>query len=98
MKVQPGLLPDSITVLGQIYRVINQQLPEDEMGKVCLDNYVVVIDYAKHPTAKALRHTLFHELIHATLHRIGVQSTDLTEQLEEVICECVATVLVENKI
>lgn len=39
---------------------------------------------------------LIHELIHATFDRIGIINTNLDANLEEIICDNIATVIVEN--
>lgn len=41
-------------------------------------------------------HTLIHELIHATLHRIGFENTGLLPELEELIADNIARSITEN--
>jgi len=38
---------------------------------------------------------IIHEVLHATFHRLGLRHT-LDEQLEEVLCDTIATVIDEN--
>jgi Zn-dependent peptidase ImmA (M78 family) len=41
-------------------------------------------------------HTLVHEICHAIFHRGGLHQAKMPTELEEIICEQVATVLTEN--
>lgn len=41
-------------------------------------------------------HVLIHELIHATLHRIGFENTGLLPELEELIADNIARTITEN--
>lgn len=40
--------------------------------------------------------TIIHELIHSVADRIGLENVELSHDLEEIIADCVAKVLVEN--
>jgi Zn-dependent peptidase ImmA (M78 family) len=45
---------------------------------------------------KQLNHVLIHEMIHCVINRTGILQAGLSEGLEEVLCENIATALVEN--
>ena len=40
--------------------------------------------------------TLLHELIHAVIQRTGIEESGIPEGIEEIICDNVATAIVEN--
>ena len=40
--------------------------------------------------------TLLHEVVHALFHRGGLHQTKIPTSVEEIICEQVSTVLIEN--
>lgn len=42
-------------------------------------------------------HTLIHELVHGIMFRVGVHCTSISNDTKEIICENVATVILENK-
>lgn len=41
-------------------------------------------------------HTIIHEMVHAVIFRTGIDQTKISEDLEEILCENVATAVVEN--
>ncbi len=41
-------------------------------------------------------HTCLHEMFHATWDRVGLNQTSIPRDLQEIICETFATVLLEN--
>jgi Zn-dependent peptidase ImmA (M78 family) len=43
-----------------------------------------------------LDHTLLHELVHALWHRLGMMQTQIPHEVQELICENVATMITEN--
>lgn len=40
--------------------------------------------------------TLLHEVVHVVINRIGIDQAKISEGVEEIICESVATALIEN--
>jgi len=53
------------------------------------------IHIAPHDSLYELKHTLLHEIIHATCHESGANQTQVIE-LEEVLCTVLATAILKN--
>ena len=58
-------------------------------------NRIIAIDHEHYNTKEAM-HTLMHELAHAWWIRSGLYQTKLSYDTIEIICETIATVMVEN--
>ena len=41
-------------------------------------------------------HTLIHEMVHAVFHRVSINQTSLHPDVQEIICDSIATALTEN--
>ena len=48
------------------------------------------------PSDKCMKQTLIHELIHAVFHRTSIYQGDISDDLIEIICDNVATFMVET--
>lgn len=49
-----------------------------------------------HPEYENKMHTLAHEFVHAVWSRSGLNQTKTSHDVQEIVCENVATALVEN--
>ena len=88
-------LPEILSVLGKDIDVklnTEELLVEGNVGtyNAALNTITLLEGY---PEKDLHDVTIIHELIHATLRRIGAQ---LDLQTEEILCECISTVLVDN--
>ena len=85
-------LPSYLKVLGRKVRIVFDGLTSDSIGHY---NYAETKIAIREEFKDQELHdcTILHEIIHATLDRIGTQ---LDTQLEEVLAESLATVISEN--
>lgn len=90
-------LPKNVNVFGKQYQVIHSDKPEGgfhpeiHYGFCDSTSYKIYIAKGKDHTI----HTYIHELVHAMCDRIGLRQTGLQLEIEEIICEGVATVITE---
>lgn len=82
------ILGDKISVK---YKDLNA---ENICGKYSYDKKTIEINNKLDKSIQDI--TLIHELIHATIHRAGVNNAQLSADLEEIICDQVAKVITEN--
>lgn len=54
------------------------------------------IEIDKSLKGKEFNQVLLHELIHAVFDRLGLINTNVSHELEEIICDNVATAISEN--
>jgi Zn-dependent peptidase ImmA (M78 family) len=57
-------------------------------------NWVIYVDARLSKEEQRL--VELHELVHCVFYRLGYRNTNINENLEELICENVASVIVEN--
>ncbi len=85
----------TLKILGERIKVKYKDLnPENICGRYSYDSKTIEVN------SKLDKHiqdvTLIHEVIHATIHRAGINNAQLSADLEEIICDQVAKVIVEN--
>ena len=86
-----------LNVFGMIVKVKRVKNLSDKEG-VCGDysHKSKVIRVDKDLKGKELIVTELHEFIHSVMDRLGVGNAQLSHDLEEIICDGVATALAEN--
>jgi hypothetical protein len=83
----------SIDILGKSYRVRVKEIDES----VARVNYSLqIIEINPCQKGQKFDECLIHEIIHATFDRIGVGSTKLNSDIEEIFCDSIAKVISEN--
>lgn len=88
-------LPKSVTVFGHRYKVkAEKDLCRQGAYGMC-DRLKKIIHIDADLKGDPLYHTLIHELGHALFDRIGI-CQGISSDLEEVIVENVATMILEN--
>ena len=86
-----------IKVLGRDIQVVKKKrLLVDESCHGLYDSAAgqILIDPDQSP--RDYVHTLIHEMIHAVADRVGVHTTSVNPDMVEILCENIATVIVEN--
>jgi len=93
------LKPRYINVLGKRIKITYTKDLEKNHGALGLFDPIkwqIDIDYRVSLDKNALQLVLLHELVHALFERVGVTSTDLNENVEEILAECVANFVFET--
>lgn len=82
-----------VNVLGRNYKVkktcpkkMKKEVGFTVFGFCDLENDIIYLD--KNLNDKKLNITLFHEIVHCVLHRIGADQV-LSHEIQEVICESI---------
>lgn len=82
-------------VMGEIYTIENQCLKSQHLDGYCNTlEKKIVIDKSLKGTARM--QTEIHELGHAIFCRTALVQTDISLNLQEIICDTFATVMTEN--
>jgi len=84
-------IPKKIVVLGETWKITRSVIPE--MGLCDFENKVIHLSTAL--TGKDLRATLFHEISHCIMFRVGLFQTSLSPDMHEIICDAIGTVFDE---
>lgn len=87
----------TLNVLGQRVRIVsrkNLRRDENADGMYSIDKSLIELDSELSKDEK-LR-ALIHELVHVVWLRIGLQSTKVSEDIEEILCEAIANSVSEN--
>lgn len=84
----------SFSVFGRTVPVRYEELASNESGEYDTDTKEIKISSSL--TGDELTITEVHELFHATWDRIGLDQARLAIEIEEVIVQNFATVVVEN--
>lgn len=85
-------IPKFISVLGKRYSLSVVPLPFDTAGEC--DKRRCEIRVSEFLEEEEFKKTLLHEIIHATIHRVGLdQAVNL--ETEEMICENISTIFFE---
>lgn len=84
-----------LNIFGKIYKVlVTKERPSDGAADVHHKDLLIRIHETK--DKQYFDECLIHELVHATLYRIGARSTSLQSDFEETICDSIAKVISEN--
>ena len=75
---------------------LRKDLMESEGALGIFDRVECRIEVDARLKGDALKQTLVHELVHAIFARAGLAQTDISSDVEEIICEQVAIVINEN--
>jgi hypothetical protein len=86
-------------IFGRLVAIVEDEGPLDkEAGVVALfipcegEEFDIIF---VHPECKNKKQAILHEEIHAVLNRLGLNSTDLSLDAQEIICEGLATYFTE---
>jgi len=88
-----------IPIFGKVYliTIVEQSINDkDEDTDATIDFENNIIEITKKENNKNILHTILHELLHGVIERIGINQTDLSDNLEEVIVESFSTFLVDT--
>lgn len=88
-------IPKQIIVKGQVWNI--EIVPRDQIENndgICIFNECL-IRIAKELSPKEKLRTLFHEIVHAILLRIGFFQTSLSGDLHQILAEGVGVTLYE---
>ena len=86
-----------LKIFGQMIRVLKEHDLTETQGArgLCFqDKKLIFID--SDLTGDEYLQTLLHEVVHAVIQRTGIHESGLTDEVEEIICDNVATAIVEN--
>jgi len=87
---------DEVIVFGYLCPVIvkKELIEQDiECHGLFKDNKIYI---AKHKDKEIMFHTLLHEMGHALFHRISINQAGIPHELQEIIVDTYATMLLEN--
>jgi hypothetical protein len=88
-------LPRKLNVFGQTWKVKVTSVDIQYAGYCDRSSHTIVISDKQ--SKEELWHTLIHEILHASVSRVSINQT-LSPELEEVIVDTFATVLMENNL
>lgn len=88
-------MPRSILIFGKKCPIVKKKLV-GLYGYFDKEEFKIYIDPTICDTDEKFMHTLIHEMIHGVLYRISVGQTGLSPDLEEIICDSVATQMLET--
>lgn len=89
----PPTLPNQITILGKKIKVIViDDVNEENSGEYLGD--AITINLAHQDNNYDLWHSYLHEVLHATIRRIGGNNA-LDDGVEEILVDTIATMLLE---
>lgn len=86
-----------LKIFGHTYKVVKQKKMVDNGGVrgLCIpEKQLILIDADL--VGQEYIQTLVHEVVHAILSRTGIEQAKLSEGVEEIICENIATAITEN--
>lgn len=91
----------TLNIFGKKVRVLKKtQLAQDADSDMELAGYYdpvnSVIAVHEKLVGDAFFHTLVHEIAHAVMHRTGVMQSRISPDIQEVLCENIATAITEN--
>lgn len=84
-----------LKILGKRIKVVFRDMTEEN---VC-GHYLYaqnLIEINNQLDAVTQQVTLLHELIHAVFHRAGIHNANVSHDVEEIICDQVSKVVLEN--
>lgn len=86
-----------LNIFGKIIKVLKEKNLSRRTGSrgefYSRHNLIVIDDKLVNDE---FNQTLLHELIHAVISRVSIDQTSLEEGVEEIICDAVATAIIEN--
>ena len=83
-----------LSILGAKVAVKVKKI-DDSLGMVAYynpENNEIVID----PRYSKLEFSYFHEVFHSAWDRAGLNQTDVSKNIQEIVCEVFSTVMAEN--
>jgi hypothetical protein len=84
-----------LNIFGKKYRVVKDKtMPDGQVGLCNNEDALILID-AELVDSEYMRIVL-HEMIHAIISRVGIDQSEMSHDVEEIICGAVSTSLVEN--
>ncbi len=91
--------PKNVLIYGKSYEIIQEENIKDDDGtsldgSADLEKAIISITASLKKNEKL--QTFMHEFIHVTLRRVGLNQAQLSEDLEEVICESLSTMFTET--
>lgn len=91
----------TLNIFGKKVRVLKKsQLSADADTELEIAGYYdpvsSVIAIHEKLVGDAFFHTLVHEIAHAVMHRTGVMQSRISPDIQEVLCENIATAITEN--
>lgn len=87
-------IPTTIEVYGEKWQIKPIEDPASPLAGLC-NKKELVIYLNQHQSKQDIEQTFFHECIHAIFSRVGTNQA-LSLETEEIICEQVATWIVDN--
>ncbi len=84
-----------LKVLGKKIKVVFRDMTEENVcGHYLYAQKLIEINSALDPITQQV--TLLHELVHAVFDRAGIHSANISHDIEEIICDQVSKVILEN--
>jgi len=97
-------LPKRVYVFGQQIKVVVSKVPvvvgdlsfnpEKHAGEFFPLHSIILVD-GNLPTVDQ-EHTLLHEMFHVMCRRVGINQSNISNEMEEVLCENFSTTVLEN--
>ena len=89
------ILPTHVNIFGRTFKIQVTNLDGEEVGFCNRDTNTILIEASQSDEDKI--HTLIHEICHAVFGRISLNQA-VSQDVEEIIVDSIATALVENKL
>jgi hypothetical protein len=83
-----------LNVYGKQYRVLKSKTDDKTDAEVDFDAQLITVK--EDQVGDTYMHSVIHELIHCIFNRISLNQTAVKDDLEEIICDNIATVMIEN--
>lgn len=86
-------LPKKIKVFGKEYKLLKEKTG---YAGLCDKEEKTISICPSHKNSYEILHTLIHEIAHATWHENSIGQTELNSQVEEIMANSIATIILDN--
>jgi hypothetical protein len=80
-------------IFGKIYRILKIRGLKNS-AEIDYDNKIISV--SEDEIGEQFIHSIIHEMGHAVFDRISIDKTSIPDDVKEIICDTIATTIIEN--